>query len=74
MTNHERQANEQINSFLQASLALEKRLIQKKDPVLASLVQRLSSELADLLLNVTGVRKALHAYWQERKALAKEVV
>lgn len=74
MTNKQKQVNDQVNDMLQKSLILEQSLIKQRKPELASQIQAVSSSMADLLLNVSGVHKALHAYWQERKALAKGAV
>jgi hypothetical protein len=70
MTKHEIELNNNINEMLQASLKLEQQLLKKKDPTLASLVRRTTSSLAECMIKISGLDKALHPFWMERKALA----
>lgn len=73
MKQHEIELNNSINEMLQASLKVEERLLKKKDPTLASMVRRTTSSLADCMIKISGLDKALHQFWMERKALGSTV-
>ena len=70
MTKQQVDLNNHINELLQASLKLETQLIKNHKEEIATQVRRVTSELAECMMRVSGLRKALHDFWMERKALS----
>lgn len=69
LTQRQKQLNAQINDFLHFSYALEMEFAKKHDNSMASKIRRYSSELADAIILVSGIRESLHEFWQDKKEL-----
>jgi hypothetical protein len=70
LSQRHRALNAQINSFLLFSHELEKTFEKEGRHEIVTQIRRYSSELADTILQESGLRKALRVFWMEKKQLA----
>lgn len=61
--------NNQINQFLFDSYKLELELESKGKAELASKVRGVTSSLANSLIEISGLQKALTEFWQDKKVM-----
>lgn len=64
-------ANNRINEFLQNSLRLETQLEKKGEYELARTIRRSSSLVAEFCIKISGLDKAMKAFWDDKKALGR---
>ena len=73
MTPQQIQTNKEINRFLQKGMLHAMSLEKAGKHTMAVQVLRTTSVLAEYMLTISGVKRALHEFWLDKKSIGRSL-